>query len=235
MNRILTLKGSSYFHKNNLLIAYTITIRKSDRKIISVYPCKPPGDCDALANNNELSLDQPGKTSCLIYDNRPSTCKLFPFVMRIYHKNPPTPKEIEDSLRKEEEGHIIERLKPYIHKLDRGRWVFLGHRKKDFCQGYDRGPIWNKDQIKYFIMNNYYLHENTKNLLAETNNSIQDNLTMDNEVRMERFFNKDILLFEDEEAEIWICWAQQQNIYDLISKNTMIESLPQLKYLNEPL
>ena len=229
LNRFLTIDQLSFFRSHDLPVFYTITLKKSDRSVISIYPSKGPMTCLAL------KIDRNDDTTCLIYNQRPYVCKTFPFVMRIYYKRPPTREEMRDSLRIEDKGHLITNLKKYIHKLDNKRWVFFGYRHKEFCKGVGEGDPWLMAKIRYFIVNNIYLYENTKDLLQETNKIILSNLNLYTEERIMKYFEKVQELFTDDNIEVGLYQARNTDGSCCYGNLELKKSLSDNLETNEPL
>lgn len=197
---MLSLGELFYFCELGIPIKYTITIRKKDGGILTIYPCKPPKEiCLAYADEKQTK-------KCLIYSGRPSSCKIYPFIMRIYYKTPPRYEEIIKSLRVEETDLKGIRIKPFIRKIDDNRWVFLGYEDRgDFCKGNGKGRPWSEDDIRNYIAKNIYLYANMKERMNETVNVLTDQLLITNEKDMLIHFKPLDIMYSDEILKILLC------------------------------
>lgn len=207
LNRILTLDEATYFNRHSMDVKYTITILKTNNKVISIYPSKPPQvPCVALYRGwrGLGTTDAMRVNECLIYPKRPTVCQLFPFIIRIYYHRPPTYKEILQSLRMDEKAEINIRIKPYVRKIDDHRWLFLGCQIKanDFCPGIGKGDPWTVYDIDAYVADNLFMFKTTEDDMAETNTMILDNLRINVKDDLAGLFEFEKEIYEDEEVSI---------------------------------
>ncbi len=202
LNRLLTTDESTYFVNHHMDIKYTISIKKVDKKVISIYPSKPPQKaCVALSCADGSCCEH--TNDCLIYGDRPTVCKLFPFVIRIYYHRPPTYEEILQSLRLEGKFNLNIRVKPYIHRIDDHRWLFLGCQvHAGFCPGIGIGDPWDEYEIQAYIAKNLFMFKTTEDDMADTAICILDSLNINFKADLEPFFKYESMIFEDEGVEI---------------------------------
>jgi len=214
LNLVLSLDELTMFVKFKITdIHYTITIRKADGMILTIFPCKPPG-----VRCLGYMQDDTGRGSCIIYDKRPATCKSFPMVLRIYYDTPPRYEELIQSLRLENKDLSGIRIKPFIRKIDKKRWVFLGYedRMDRLCLGIGKGPAWSENDIKNHIAHNIYINQNAKEQMNETTNVLSQHLIVNFESDLEKFFTLKELLFEDDDIRIILCKAIKREPGDLL-------------------
>lgn len=191
----------TYLIEHGFQIYYTVSFSKIDGKVVTLLPCIPPGPCPAYCTN------PPGSEipKCLIYDRRPDSCRLYPLVIRIYHHKPPTVDEILRSMRLPKDYRGKQPLKHYLRKLDDHRWAFLGCQQDPGCPGIGKGPAWTEYDIKRFIADNIYTYEHGDSQGQETSRTLLEHFFISTRDTLERWFEYDMDLFEDEKVkmELW--------------------------------
>lgn len=155
IDRPLTLDELTYFNEHHLPVRWMVS-KNASGEVVSIYPCKPRGDmCLACGPDN----------ACLIYEDRPIGCRLYPFTFRVYYRKPPSYDEIVKSL-----GTVppVGTIRHYIHKIDDQRWMFVGCPRTPVCPGIGAGAPWDQKKIKRFIGKNLYRFIRGRELMDET-------------------------------------------------------------------
>lgn len=162
----LTLDELTFFNEHRMAVRWMLSLN-DDNRVVSVYPCKPSGvSCSAYGTSR----------GCLVYDNRPVACKLYPFVLRVYYRKPPSYEEIVASL-----GHVpaVGTIRRFIHQIDEHRWMFIGCPQTSSCPGIGAGVPWDQRRIKRFIADNLYTFLRGRELMDETSQVLMTHFEVD--------------------------------------------------------
>lgn len=196
IDRPLTLDELTYFNNHHMPVKWMFS-RNEKGEVVSIYPCKPGGVmCSAC--------DQ--KNTCLIYDDRPVGCRLYPFIFRLYYRRPPNYEEIVRSL-----GHVppVGTIRHFIHQLDEGRWMFVGCPQTPSCPGVGAGQPWSKRQIKKFISDNLSMFARAREQMDETTQVLMNHIEPEMG-GVERWFEEERCDITPDGLKISVCRTRVQ-------------------------
>lgn len=207
----MSIDQAAYFRDVGLEIEYSVCTSTDGKIVHSIFPV-PTECCGALKINEDNT------TKCLIHNKRPTRCRFFPFIFRIYEKKPPTKREMANSLRLDEVQINNIRLKPYIHKLNNDRYLFVGYASgPGQCTGLGHGPAWKEKDISLLINQYLGLIEASEEQLAETSAMLKKQLMITKASDLDAHFEQIKQIFKDDTVIIGryrITW-QVPNMGDL--------------------
>jgi len=173
----LTINELSYFSEHDLKLRYFVKSERDTGKIHIILPCKPPNEeCWAYCHT---------ENKCLIYQHRPIACRMYPFIVRVYHKSPPTYNEVVASLDGMGDTQTIRK---YIHTVDENRWLFLAYKVDKRCPGFDKGKPWKKGNIKRLVSEMVSDYENFRADSNEVSDNVMTNLGIEYEKDLHKHF-----------------------------------------------
>jgi Fe-S-cluster containining protein len=227
-NVVLDQDEATYLAEHGFELRYTVSINVKTDEVLAIQPCIPPGPCRAYCQSPPGS-DQP---KCLIYKDRPASCRLYPLIMRIYHKNPPTWSEIRASMNMPVDYRGP--MKKYYRPLDDHRWAVLGCQREPNCPGIGKGKPWTENDIKRFIVENIYTYEHGTQASQETSRNLLENFQITDKESLKRILIEEYEIYHDDKLRLLI--YKSRDLPPDFSKTTSVDfNLNKVSVLKRPL